>query len=186
MSARANELRVSPIDQKMVQQSNSYRLSPTQPALKSVISAAAKREGFQPHEDANCGRAVDRRRTVKIELQQHHSGAEHEIRSEARLASSRDCERKLTRYLTNSKDCERLEHKKNKYNRYDTKYLSRSALPLCLRCCGGIFSRVKRNRLMDKYELLLALNDLRRTPKEEEKYLQTFAQSAKCQPQMDA
>jgi hypothetical protein len=33
---------------------------------------------------------------------------------------------------------------------------------------------------MDKYELLLALNDLRRTPKEEEKYLQTFAQSAKC------
>jgi hypothetical protein len=36
---------------------------------------------------------------------------------------------------------------------------------------------------MDKYELLLALNDLRRTPKEEEKYLQTFAQSAKCQPQ---
>jgi hypothetical protein len=28
---------------------------------------------------------------------------------------------------------------------------------------------------MDKYELLLALNDLRRTPKEEEKYLRTFA-----------
>ena len=39
---------------------------------------------------------------------------------------------------------------------------------------------------MDKYELLLALNDLLRTPKEEEKHLQTFAQSAKCQPQMDA
>jgi hypothetical protein len=34
---------------------------------------------------------------------------------------------------------------------------------------------------MDKYELLLALNDLLRTPKEEEKYLQRFAQSAKCQ-----
>jgi hypothetical protein len=27
------------------------------------------------------------------------------------------------------------------------------------------------------------LNDLPRTPKEEEEYLQTFAQSAKCQPQ---
>jgi hypothetical protein len=39
---------------------------------------------------------------------------------------------------------------------------------------------------MDKYELLLALNDLPRTPKEEEKHLQAFAQSAKFQPQMDA
>ena len=31
---------------------------------------------------------------------------------------------------------------------------------------------------MDKYELLLALNDLMRTPKEEENHLQAFAQSA--------
>jgi hypothetical protein len=39
---------------------------------------------------------------------------------------------------------------------------------------------------MDKYELLLSLNDLLRTPKEEEKHLQAFAQSAKYQPQTDA
>jgi hypothetical protein len=56
------------------------------------------------------------------ESQQQHATAEHQIRSEARLASSRDCEHNLTRYLTNSKDCERLEHKKNKYNRYTTEY----------------------------------------------------------------
>src|SRR6202044_1244371 len=68
------------------------------------------------------------------ESQQQHATAEHQIRSEARLASSRDCEHNLTRYLTNSKDCERLEHKKNKYNRYTTEYYSCSALPLCLRC----------------------------------------------------
>jgi hypothetical protein len=36
---------------------------------------------------------------------------------------------------------------------------------------------------MDKYELLVALNDLLRTPKEEEKHLQACA---KRQPQMDA
>ena len=69
--------------------------------------------------------------------QQHHATAEHQIRSEARLASSRDCERKLTRYLTSSKDCERLEHKKNKYNRYDTKYLS--AL-----CAPSLFALLRR------------------------------------------
>jgi hypothetical protein len=56
---------------------------------------------------------------------------------------------------------------------------------MCLRCCDGFFDTPKES-LMDKYELPLALNDLLRAPKEEEKYLQTFAQSAKCQPQMDA
>jgi hypothetical protein len=39
---------------------------------------------------------------------------------------------------------------------------------------------------MDKYEFLPALNDLLRTPKEEEKHLHACAQSAKFQPQMDA
>jgi hypothetical protein len=34
-----------------------------------------------------------------------------------------------------------------------------------------------KESLMDKYELLLALSDLRRRPKEEERYLQTFAQA---------
>ena len=61
----------------------------------------------------------------------------------------------------------------------------RSALSMCLRCCDGFFDTPKES-LMDKYELPLALNDLLRAPKEEEKHLQTFAQSAKCQPQMDA
>ena len=75
--------------------------------------------------------------------QQHHATAEHQIRSEARLVSSRDCKHNLTRYLTKSKDCECLEHKKNKYNRYDHKYLSSSALP-------SLFALLQRPLLMGR------------------------------------
>jgi hypothetical protein len=39
---------------------------------------------------------------------------------------------------------------------------------------------------MNKYELLLALNDLLRTPKEEEKRLQAFAQSANLKWMLEA
>ena len=62
----------------------------------------------------------------------------------------------------------------------------RALRSLCVCDAAAASFDTPKESLMDKYELQLALNDLLRTPKEEEKHLQTFAQSAKCQPQMNA
>ena len=85
-----------------------------------------------------------------------------------------------------SKDCERREHKRNKYNLYVRLVPFAALRSLCVCDAATASFDTPKGSLMDKYELPLALNDLLRVPKEEEKHLQTFAQSAKCQPQMDA
>jgi hypothetical protein len=89
--------------------------SPTQPAWKSVMSTAAKGETVRASLRSKLRTSCRSAKDSQDESQQHHATAEHQIRIEARCAISRDCKHKLTKYLTNSKDCECLEHKKNKY-----------------------------------------------------------------------